>query len=84
MTKRLFLVVAVALLLAAAAWYLFNGGMSHGDICRVVRAESGEVRSRLDERCDALEVKLDRIEGKLDRLLEIAERPPSDGMRVVP
>ena len=76
------IVIVILLFLAAAwAWYCFNGGISHRDICQTVCGESSAIQERMDRRFQEVDAKLDRIEGKLDRLLKIAERPLPDGMQ---
>ena len=83
MRKVIVLLLFVVLLLAAAgvAWYWFNGGVSHRDICEAVRGEAAGLHEHVEQRYQDLDRKLDRIEGKLDRLLKIAERPLPDGMQ---
>ena len=76
------LIVAILLLAAAGvAWFWFNGGVSHRDICEAVRSESAGLHEHVEQRYHDLDKKLDRIEGKLDRILKIAERPLPDGMQ---
>ncbi len=74
------LVLLLALFLACAAWYFFNGGVSHQDIRTAVQSESQTIRNHADSRFDALEKRLDRIEAKLDRLLQLVDRPLPDGL----
>ena len=83
MKRLVVLFVLLALLMAtlAVAWAWFNGGVSHRDICHVVRDEATLTREHAERRYQDLDRKLDRIEGKLDRLLKIAERPLPDGMQ---
>ena len=83
MKRIVVLLVAVLLLLciAGALWWRFNGGVSHQDICDVVRSESQGLHEHVERRYQDLDKKLDRIEGKLDRLLKIADRPLPDGMQ---
>ena len=76
------IVVLVLLLVAAAVWYLKFAGVTHEGIRDAVTGESEKIQSVVDDRYRKLDVKLDRIESKLDKLLEIADRPLPDGMRM--
>ena len=82
--KNKLIVVLLMLLIAAVAavWFLKYAGVTHEDIYAAVTDESAEIQSVVDDRYQKLDKKLDRIESKLDRLLEIANRPLPDGMRL--
>ena len=47
----------------------------------LIAAEGAATRTKVDERCDALDVKLDRIESKLDKLLQLATPRLPDDMK---
>ena len=81
MKKSIVILVLLLVAVGAAIWYLKFAGVTHGDIYDAVTEESTKVQSVVDDRYRKLDQKLDRIEGKLDRLLEIANRPLSDGMQ---
>ena len=83
MKVRLIALMVVILVVFGAALYLRYGGVTHERIVEVVEDRSDEIKDRIDERYSALDRKLDRIESKLDKLLEIATRPPPDGMQEV-
>ena len=75
---------AVLIAMAAAAWFFFNGGVSHWRIEKRISQEATVINRKVDfvnARLEAMDAKLDRIEGKLDRILELADRPLPDGMR---
>ena len=80
--KKLIIILVVLLATAGVAiWYLKFAGVTHEDIYDAVTEESTKVQSVVDDRYRKLDQKLDRIDGKLDKLLEIANRPLSDGMQ---
>ena len=81
MKKLIAVLILLLIALAAALWYLKFYGVTHEEIYEAVAEESTKVQSVVDDRYQRLDRKLDRIEGKLDKLLEIANRPLSDGMQ---
>ena len=84
MKKFLTAVLLVVLLAMVIAWlWLFyrDGGVTHRDLADLITAEGVATRTRVDERCDALDVKLDRIESKLDKLIQLATPRLPDGMK---
>ena len=83
MRKLIVILILLVVALGAAIWYLKFAGVTHEDIYGAVTDGSRKMQSAVDERYRALDRKLDRIEGKLDRILEIANRPLSDGMHPV-
>ena len=81
MKKLIAVLILLLIALAAALWCLKFYGVTHEEIYEAVAEESAKVKSVVDDRYQRLDRKLDRIEGKLDKLLEIANRPLSDGMQ---
>ena len=81
MKKLIVILILLLIALGAAIWYLKFAGVTHEDICETVTDESVKVQSVVDDRYQKLDRKLDRIEEKLDKLLEIANRPLTDGMQ---
>ena len=85
MLKKILIAVVLVLLLATViAWlWLFyrDGGVTHRELADLITAEGAETRTKVDARCDALDVKLDRIESKLDRLIQLATPRLPDGMK---
>ena len=81
MKKLIVVLILLLVALAAALWYLKLYGVTHEEIYEAVTEESAKVQSVVDDRYQRLDRKLDRIEGKLDKILEIANRPLSDGMQ---
>ena len=82
--KFLLAVVLVVLLATVVAWlWLFyrDGGVTHRELADLITAEGAATRTKVDERCDALDVKLDRIESKLDKLLQLATPRLPDDMK---
>jgi len=76
------LLVVVLAILLAWLWLLFrDGGVTHRELADLITAEGAETRTKVDARCDALDVKLDRIESKLDRLIQLATPSLPDGMK---
>ena len=80
MKKLIVVLILLLIALAAALWYLKFYGVTHEEIYEAVTEESAKVQTVVDDRYQRLDKKLDRIEGKLDKILEIANRPLSDGM----
>jgi hypothetical protein len=87
MTKKVLIAILIVVLLAmTVAWlWLFyrDGGVTHRELADLITAEGAATRTKVDERCDALDVKLDRIESKLDKLIQLATPRLPDGMKVV-
>ena len=81
MKKLIVVLILLLIALAAALWYLKFYGVTHEEIHEAVTEESAKVQAVVDDRYQRLDRKLDRIEGKLDKILEIANRPLSDGMQ---
>ena len=81
MKKIVILLILLLTAVAALIWYLKFAGVTHEEICEVVADESEIIQTVVEDRYQKLDKKLDRIEGKLDKLLEIANRPLSDGMQ---
>ena len=81
MKRLIVILVLLVLALGAMVWYLKFAGVTHEEIYDAVTEESAKVQAVVDDRYRKLDQKLDRIEGKLDKLLEIANRPLSDGMQ---
>lgn len=77
------LLVGLLIVTAVMVWQLKFAGVTHEKIYETMTDESAKVQAAVDDRYRKLDRKLDRIEDKLDRLLEIAERPPADGVRQV-
>ena len=87
MAKKILIAALLVVLLATViAWlWLFyrDGGVTHRDLADLITAEGAATRTKVDERCDALDVKLDRIESKLDKLIQLATPRLPDGMKAV-
>ena len=87
MAKKILIAVLLVVLLATViAWlWLFyrDGGVTHRDLADLITAEGAATRTKVDERCDALDAKLDRIESKLDKLIQLATPRLPDGMKAV-
>ena len=85
MAKKILIAVLLLVLLATVvAWlWLFyrDGGVTHRELADLITAEGAATRTKVDERCDALDVKLDRIESKLDKLLQLATPRLPDDMK---
>ena len=82
--KILIAVLLLVLLATVVAWlWLFyrDGGVTHRELADLITAEGAATRTKVDERCDALDAKLDRIESKLDKLIQLATPQLSDGMK---
>ena len=73
-----------AAVLAAYIWYCSNKDVTNVEVKGAVTEESAAIQSRVDDRCEALEVRLDRIEGKIDKLLEIVSPRLPDGLVEAP
>lgn len=78
---RALLVVVLAILLAWLWLFYRDGGVTHRELADLIVAEGAATRTKVDARCDALDVKLDRIESKLDRLIQLATPSLPDGMK---
>ena len=85
MVKKFLIAVVLVLLLATVvAWlWLFyrDGGVTHRELADLITAEGEATRTRVDERCDAMDAKLDRIESKLDKLIQLATPRLPDDMK---
>ena len=85
MAKKILIAVLLFVLLATViAWlWLFyrDGGVTHRELADLITAESAATRTKVDERCDALDAKLDRIESKLDKLIQLATPQLPDDMK---
>lgn len=87
MSKKIKIAAVIVLLLAILiAWlWLFyrDGGVTHRELADRIADEGEATRTRVDERCDAMDAKLDRIESKLDKLIQLATPRLPDGMKAV-
>ena len=85
MAKKILIAVLLLVLLATVvAWlWLFyrDGGVTHRELADLITAEGVATRTKVDERCEALDAKLDRIESKLDKLLQLATPRLPDDMK---
>ena len=87
MTRKLIVAAVLFAALATAVawlWLLYrDGGVTHRDLAELIAYEGEATRTKVDERCDALDAKLDRIEAKLDMLIQLATPRLPDGMTPV-